>query len=97
MKTLDLLREAGIFWDDRSELALTDGFKHELMKRQCQNTIHKGSDRAVILWAINTWIKPFEMLGDLKLTDDEKVMMGLVLNEYLERTHPIYLYPMWNN
>jgi len=97
MKTLDQLREAGVFEDDRPELVLTAGFKHELMKRQCQNTIYRGSDHAVILWAINTWIKPFEMLGDLKLTDDEKVMMGLVLNEYLERTHPIYLYPMWNN
>jgi hypothetical protein len=97
MKTLNLLREAGVFEDDRSELVLTAGFKHELMKRQCQNAIYKGSDQAVTLWAINTWIKPFEMLGDLKLTDDEKVMMGLVLNEYLDMTHPLYLYPLWDN
>ena len=97
MKTLDLLREAHVFWHDREELELTKGFKHELMKRQCQNEIWKGSDRAVVLWAITTWTKVFESLGDLHLTDNEKVRMALVLNEYLETTHPMYLYPLWHN
>ena len=97
MKALDQLREAGVFEDDRPELVLTAGFKHELMKRQCQNAIYKGSDRAVILWAINTWIKPFEMVGDLHLPDHEKVKMALVLDKYLEMTHPMYIFDLWSN
>ncbi len=97
MKTLDLLREAHIFWGDREGLELTAGFKHELMKRQTQNVIYNGSDRAVVLWAITTWTKVFEDLDDLTLTDHEKVRMALVLNEYLEATHPLYLFPVWDN
>ena len=67
------------------------------MKRQCQNEIWKGSDRAVVLWAIITWTKVFEELGDLKLTDHEKVRMALILDEYLRTTHPMYLFPLWDN